>query len=143
MNKLTTVVINKTDTNGTPLAGAIIDVFNENDELVYEGTTDENGQIIIRGLPQGKYYAVEKQAPKGYLLNGEKVEFVVDEFGIVNGNIIITNELVPVTVEMPKTGSSTPKNIVSSLLVTAGASLVVLYVSQNSRKKRTDEDEII
>ena len=93
VNKLTTVVINKTDTNGTPLAGAIIDVFNENDELVYEGTTDENGQIIIRGLPQGKYYAVEKQAPKGYLLNGEKVEFVVDEFGIVNGNIIITNEL--------------------------------------------------
>ena len=93
VNKLTTVVINKTDTNGTPLAGAIIDVFNDNDELVYEGTTDENGQIIIRGLPQGKYYAVEKQAPKGYLLNGEKVEFVVDEFGIVNGNIIITNEL--------------------------------------------------
>lgn len=135
VNKLTTVVINKTDENGKPLAGATIDVFNENGELVYEGVTDENGQIIIRGLPQGRYYAVEKEAPKGYLLNSEKVEFVIDDFGIVNGDIIITNAMIPVTVDIPQTGLNEAPTTIFFLLALTGLMLLIVLIPKKSLKR--------
>lgn len=45
-------------------------------------TTNENGEIVIGSLPYGEYYFKEVSTVNGYLLNGEKVEFSIDEQGV-------------------------------------------------------------
>jgi hypothetical protein len=59
------ILIQKTDPNGLPLAGACFD-------LVEDGAgascTDENGELLFAALAPGVYRVVETQAPAGYLV---------------------------------------------------------------------------
>lgn len=58
---------------------------NENkDILIFKGKTDDNGKIVVKNLPQGKYYWLEKEAPEHYVLNAEKLEFEI----LKNGDVI-------------------------------------------------------
>ena len=57
------------------LPNTTIEVYTENDELIYSGKTDNEGKITIDRLPIGKYYFIEKEAPEGYLINEEKMYF--------------------------------------------------------------------
>ncbi len=62
-------------------------VFVEGKDGVYtysEEATDvvmvspEGGRILVKQLPFGKYYFVEKSAPSGYLTNEEHISFAID-----------------------------------------------------------------
>lgn len=48
--------------------------------------TDTNGEVIIDGLPLGDYCLVEVDAPDGYLLNSNPVEFSLKGGSGVSGN---------------------------------------------------------
>ena len=52
------LVINKVDTNNNPLAGVVIGIYDLNDNLLGEYTTDENGIIEVE-LEYGSYYYKE------------------------------------------------------------------------------------
>ena len=52
---------------GEPLPNTLIEIYTENDELIFSGRTNENGKIIIKNLKYGKYYIIEKDAPEGYI----------------------------------------------------------------------------
>ena len=56
-----------------------INVYDENDKLVFSGSTSENGQVVIENLPYGKYYIKQIKVPKGYTLNEEKYIFYVND----------------------------------------------------------------
>ena len=73
------------------LPNTLIQIYNENDELVFEGRTDENGKITIEELTYGKYYILEKEAPEGYELNTEKMWFEIRE----DGEIVKSVNLIP------------------------------------------------
>ena len=76
------IEITKVDiSTGEVLPNTLIEVYNEKDELVFSGRTDENGKIKIDNLRYGKYYFVEKEAPKGYKINEEKMWFEILEDG--------------------------------------------------------------
>ena len=64
-----------------PLPNTLIEIYKENDELVFSGRTNEEGKIVIEELEYGKYYILEKEAPAGYLLNEEKMDFEIKEDG--------------------------------------------------------------
>lgn len=57
------------------LKDATIDIYTEDDTLIYSLKTDINGNLTINNLPLGKYYIIEKTSPTGYRLNNEKMYF--------------------------------------------------------------------
>lgn len=80
--KISKLEFTKTDfSSGEPLPDTLIEVYTENDELIFSGRTDENGKIEVPNLLIGKYYILEKEAPKYYLLNEEKMWFEITSDG--------------------------------------------------------------
>lgn len=52
----------------------------EEEVLIGEYTTDDNGQVIIDNLPSGhSYFILEKEAPISYILNEEKIYFKIND----------------------------------------------------------------
>ncbi len=91
----------KTDlSTSEPLPNTKIEIYNDKDELIFEGITDEEGKMVIEELRYGRYYILEKEAPDGYVLNTEKMYFEILEDGEIV-KCTMTNEQV--IVEVPNT----------------------------------------
>ena len=117
------------------LPNTIIEIYDNKDELIYTGTTDENGMIIIEKLRYGKYYILEKEAPEGYILNTERMYFEILE----NGEIVkatMTNEKV--IIEVPDTGiNELPLlEISSGVLMVSGLGVIVYGYKKSKTKKK-------
>ena len=118
---------------GTPLPDTLIEIYNDKDELIFSGRTDENGMIVIKELRYGRYYILEKEAPEGYILNEERMYFEIREDGeIVKATI--KNEKV--VVEVPNTGINDYHiiEIVGGLLIISGIGVVV-YVKKKRKQQ--------
>ena len=48
--------------NGEVIPNTLMEIYTENDELVFSGLTDDEGKIIIPELKVGKYYILEKES---------------------------------------------------------------------------------
>lgn len=124
----------KTDlVTGEPLPNTLIEIYTDKDELIFSGRTDENGKIIIKNLPVGKFYILEKDAPESYILNEEKMWFSITENGeIVKANM--TNEKI---VKVPNTlqEKDTFIEIISATLVLAGIGIIV-YAKKKSKNRK-------
>ena len=114
------------------LPNTLIEIYNDDDELVFSGRTDENGKIIIEELEYGKYYILEKEAPEGYYLNEEKMYFEILEDGEIV-KCTMTDEKV--IVDVPNTEENN-YIIPISLILMAGATGVVIYEEIKKRKNK-------
>lgn len=95
------VEITKVDiSTGEVLPNTLIEVYNENDELVFSGRTNEEGKILIENLKYGKYYFIEKEAPEGYQINNEKMWFEILEDGKIVKSELSDEKII---VEVPNT----------------------------------------
>ena len=95
------VEITKVDiSTGEVLPNTLIEVYNENDELVFSGRTNEEGKILIENLRYGKYYFIEKEAPEGYQINDEKMWFEILEDGKIVKSELSDEKII---VEVPNT----------------------------------------
>ena len=89
----TPVTITKTDITGSaPVPGALIEVRNSRDEIIYRARTDENGELPDILLMPGQYAFREVLAPDGYALNEAVCIFVVDAQGQVSGDTEIRDD---------------------------------------------------
>ena len=116
-----------------PLPNTLIEIYNENEELVFSGKTDENGMIVIEELRYGKYYVLEKEAPEGYILNEEKMFFEILEDGEIVKTTMVNEQVV---IEVPNTGLNDYYiyEIISSVLVLSGIG-VIIYAKKKRKKQ--------
>lgn len=59
-----------------PLSGIIMEIYDLNNNLIYVGITNKDGQINV-DLPLGKYYLKEKKTLEKYALNEDKIFFEI------------------------------------------------------------------
>lgn len=112
--KKPSISISKKDiTNGKELAGASLEVRDENNKVIYAWVSGDEPFVIKDGLEAGKYTLVEITSPDGYELNKESVTFTVNSDGTVNGDIVMYNKPEEV-IEVPSTSSF--KTITTSLI---------------------------
>lgn len=130
-----TLEFTKTDiSTGEPLPNTLIEIYNDKDELIFSGRTDENGKITIPEIRYGKYYILEKEAPEGYTLNPERMYFEILEDGEIVKATMVDEKIV---VEVPNTGitDSYIIEIVGSLLAIGGIG-VIIYVKKKKTNKK-------
>ena len=113
------------------LPNTLIQIYNEKDELVFEGRTDENGKIVIDELEYGKYYILEKEAPEGYELNPEKMWFEIKEDGEIVKSIMKDHKII----EVPNTDATDYKELLISgiTLIVLGTG-VIIYGKKKNKK---------
>lgn len=72
----------KTDTNGTGLADAEFTLTKLGTDPQTIGTylSDSDGKVSISNLAPGNYELEETKAPSGYVINSNKVTFIVNDF---------------------------------------------------------------
>lgn len=127
-----TLEFTKTDfSESVTLPNTTIEIYNDKDELVYTGTTDENGKIVIEKIPYGKYYILEKEAPKGYTLNTEKMPFEIKE----DGEIVKCSMKDEKIIEVPNTEKNEfPTAEVGSILLCLLGIGVFIYGKFRNKK---------
>ena len=117
---------------GEPVEGALIEIYTEDDILIYSGRTDKSGKLYVKGLESGKKYKfVEKEAPEGYILNDE-----IHEFEILNNGDIVKDTLSneKIVIDVPNTFANDYKILIPVSL--CGLGIVLVLLSRDKRKKK-------
>lgn len=117
---------------GEPVEGALIEIYTEDDVLIYSGRTDKLGKLYVKGLESGKKYKfAEKEAPEGYILNNE-----IHEFEILNNGDIVKDTLSneKIVIDVPNTFANDYKILIPVSL--CGLGIVLVLLSRDKRKKK-------
>ena len=101
----------KKSNNLNLLKDAIFGIYDNNDNLIYKETTNNEGIIKIENIKAGSYYLKELKAPYGYIKNDEIIEFE-----ILN-NELLTFEVINNKIEMPNTSKSININYLSGIII--------------------------
>lgn len=105
------IVIKKIDSyTKEAINGVEFIISNNDDSIIYQGITNDQGEIQINNLPIGTYYIKELRPGDGYINNNEINMLEVLENETIE--IIIENEKIPeITIEIPNTGIEIPNII--------------------------------
>ena len=115
--------IHKVDGNNNPLAGVVIGIYDLNDKLLGEYTTDENGNIEVE-LEYGSYYYKEISTLENYVLNNDKNYFKVEKDGEVIESTLVNN-LEEVEVPNTNLNMNYTKYIISGVIALMGLGLII------------------
>ena len=127
-DKKNKVTISKLDITGKKqLPGATLQVQDESGKTVYEWVSTTT-PYVIEGLSSGTYYLIEKKAPTGYVVNQQKIRFIITN-KTVEEKVEITNKLNVVKISKL---NSTNKQLLS------GATLQIEDAEGNIVKYCTD-----
>ncbi len=100
-------------------------------EKVTSATSDENGISTVYGLAYGTYYLLETQAPGGYNLPAEAVEFVIDAESHTPDRIITVKNIRGTI--LPGTGGpGTEIYLLTGLTLLSSAALLLLLTKRRT-----------
>ena len=128
----TPVTITKTDITGSaPVPGALIEVRNSRDEIIYRARTDENGELPDILLMPGQYAFREVLAPDGYALNEAVCIFVVDAQGQVSGDTEIRDDWTRFSLRKTDTGGRVLAGVQFALVDADGNQIMIAETDEN------------
>lgn len=128
----TPVTITKTDITGSaPVPGALIEVRNSRDEIIYRARTDENGELPDILLMPGQYAFREVLAPDGYALNEAVCIFVVDAQGQVSGDTEIRDDWTRFSLRKTDTGDRVLAGVQFALVDADGNQIMTAETDEN------------
>ena len=128
----TPVTITKTDITGAaPVPGALIEVRNSRDEIIYRARTDENGELPDILLMPGQYAFREVLAPDGYALNEAVCIFVVDAQGQVSGDTEIRDDWTCFSLRKTDTGGQVLAGVQFALVDADGNQIMTAETDEN------------
>lgn len=128
----TPVTITKTDITGAaPVPGALIEVRNSRDEIIYHARTDENGELPDILLMPGQYAFREVLAPDGYALNEAVCIFVVDAQGQVSGDTEIRDDWTRFSLRKTDTGGRVLAGVQFALVDADGNQIMTAETDEN------------
>lgn len=128
----TPVTIAKTDITGAaPVPGALIEVRNSRDEIIYRARTDENGELPDILLMPGQYAFREVLAPDGYALNEAVCIFVVDALGQVSGDTEIRDDWTRFSLRKTDTGGRVLAGVQFALVDADGSQIMTAETDEN------------
>lgn len=129
---ITEVHITKLGNGGVKLADAVFGVFDENDNLVAQITTDKTGVAIFKEAMLEKVYTYkELSAPEGYALNTDTFSFVAHTDGTVEGVLTVTDEQARVSISKVDT---------DTLEALAGAEFTIYDMDGNEIAKAISDE---
>ncbi len=115
------------DTN-EPLSDTYIEIYTEDNKLIYSGITDSEGKIIIDDLFIGKFYIKEVKSKDGYILSDNIINFEIKKYDKDPIKIIMTNELIK---DVPSTYKDDINyQLIFSIIITS----LGLYVVKNKKE---------
>lgn len=125
-----TIQLRTTDQFENPISGAIYDVYNIENEVIAQLTTNKNGIAINSSIPFGSFYIMESYTPPGYELNKQIYSFTIDD---QHHNIKVNIDQVIITDQYgtnSKVSTSEPKyNLVTTSFNTRMRSIVLAVVT--------------
>ena len=136
------IVIQKTDTDDLPLAGALFGLFMPDEKVltaenaVMTGTSDEHGILSFMNVPYGRYVLSEISAPDGF----EKTKDITVE---INGDGQI-REYHIVNSAIPETGDTNSLLIWSGILLASAvltALCAISFADGHIKKKDAEFEE--
>ncbi|ECL7021573.1 LPXTG cell wall anchor domain-containing protein [Listeria monocytogenes] len=131
------VELMKTDViSGEALPNTGIRILDEDQNVIVEGKTNEQGLFKFRQLPKGVYYFQEFEAPKQYQLDATPLKFEIKENG-ETVKVDMTNRKVTTDGKLPQTGETIN---LSLYVVGAVLSLAVLGILVKRRKQAKETE---
>ncbi len=126
------ITLTKTDITGeNTIPGALIEVRNSADEVIYLAYTDANGQIPNIPVTPGWYSFREILAPDGYALNEATLIFAVDEAGNVTGDTVIRDEYTRFSLRKQDEKGEPLAGVEFALLKEDGSTLMTALSDEN------------
>lgn len=129
------------------IPNTLIEVYTKNDTLIFQGKTNQAGEIILTDLFLGDFYVIEKEANPNYEFASLKKDFSIDFNGdsrqvtfynqrvAVLGSMNIDDTLNVIEVKVPDTGvNKNENNIIITLFV---ITLSFLYFQYKDKKLQT------
>lgn len=136
------LLFTKTDLiTGEVIPNTSIEIYTDRDELIYNGLTDENGNIEIKGLPVGTYYIVEKEPAIGYVITEEKIFFEIKE----NGEVVkaeMSNKPIIGTLEFTKVDFSTSEPLPNTFIEIYKEDNTLIYSGYTDQEGKITIDEL-
>lgn len=68
-------------------------ILDESDNVIQEGRTDQNGEIVFEDILIGKYFINEVETKEGYMIHERKIEVNLEDGKMEE--IIVENEKIP------------------------------------------------
>lgn len=124
------VIIHKVDEENNPLEGVVIGIYDLQDNLIGEYTTDVNGDIEIE-LEYGNYYYQEISALENFILNTDKNYFNIENNDEII-DLVLVNKLEEVEVPNTNLDKDYKKYIISLAIGLVG--LVIIIYEKKKRK---------